>query len=105
MKCRNIEARDLARRLIKGETVTRDMASSDRVWALVRSSALGVTAAYHAKLMKNGVSAENAGPGFDHQHERIETICGAGRPSWNRRRDSGLPSWLVASLEESAVAA
>jgi hypothetical protein len=37
MKCRSIEARELARRLIHGETITREMASSDEVWALVRN--------------------------------------------------------------------
>jgi hypothetical protein len=42
MKCRNIEARELARRLIKGETVTRDMASSDESWIAARASAKAV---------------------------------------------------------------
>jgi hypothetical protein len=91
MKCRNIEARDLARRLVKGETITRNLASSD--WALVRNSALGVAAAFHAKLIRNGVSAEKRRAWLRHQHERIEATCGAGR-------QSGLPSWLIASLGE-----
>jgi hypothetical protein len=76
------------------------MASSSQVWALVRNSALGVAAAYHAKLIKTGVSAEKRRAWLRHQHERIEATCSTGRPS---RRDPGLPSWLIASLEESAA--
>jgi hypothetical protein len=98
MKCRNIEARDLARRLVKGETITREMASSDQVWALLRNSALGVAAAYHARLIKTGVSAEKRRAWLRRQHERVEA-------TFNTRPMTGLPSWLVASLEESAATA
>jgi hypothetical protein len=93
MKCRNIEARDLARRLIKGETITREMASSHQVWAMVRNSALGVAAAYHAKLIKAGVSAERRRAWLQRQHERVEATFSVGR-------QSALPSWLIASLGE-----
>jgi hypothetical protein len=75
-----------------GETITRDMASSDQVWALLRNSAFGVAAAYHAKLIKNGVPAEKRRAWLKHQHERIETtLRSSGR--------GGLPAWLIASLE------
>jgi hypothetical protein len=76
MKCRSIEARELARRLVQGERITRDMASSDEVWALVRNSAMGVSAAYHAKLIKNGVPAEKRHAWLKRQHERIEAMLG-----------------------------
>jgi hypothetical protein len=98
-KCRNLEARELARRLVMGETVTRQMASSDQVWALVRNSALGVAAAYHAKLIKTGVSAEKRRAWLRRQQDRVEATF----TLRDRRRDPGLPSWLVASLEESAA--
>jgi hypothetical protein len=103
MKCRSIEARELARRLVQGETITRDMASSDEVWALVRNPAMGVSAAYHAKLIKNGVPAEKRRAWLKRQQERVEATFGNVRPSRDRRQDPGLPSWLIASLEESAA--
>lgn len=103
MKCRNIEARELARRLIMGETITRELASSDQVWAVVRNSALGVAAAAHAKLIKNGVSAEKRRAWLRRQQERVEATFGNARPSRDHSRDPGLPSWLIASLEESAA--
>jgi hypothetical protein len=102
-KCRNIEARDLARKLIKGETITREMASSDEVWSLLRNSALGVAAAAHAKLIENGVTAEKRRAWLRRHHERIEATFGNARPEVEGRRDTGLPSWLIASLEESAA--
>jgi hypothetical protein len=103
MKCRSIEARELARRLIQGETITREMASSDEVWALVRNSAVGVAAAYNDKLIKNGVPAEKRHAWLRRQHDRIEATLGNVRPARDLRQDPGLPSWLIASLEESAA--
>jgi hypothetical protein len=103
MKCRSVEARELARRLVKGETITREMASSDQVWALVRNSAMGVAASAHAKLIRNGVSAEKRRAWLRRQQERVEATFGNVRPSRDRRQDPGLPSWLIASLEESAA--
>jgi hypothetical protein len=102
MKCRNIEARDLARRLVMGEIITRRMASSDEVWALVRDSALGVAAAAHAKLIEAGVSEEKRRAWLRRQRERIEATFRQHRAPVveNRRRDSVLPSWLIASLGE-----
>jgi hypothetical protein len=99
MKCRSIEARELARRLIQGETITREMASSDQVWALVRNSALGVAAAFHDKLVKNGVPEEKRRAWLRRQQERVQATFGNAR----RRRDPSLPPWLIASLEESAA--
>jgi hypothetical protein len=100
MKCRNIEARDLARRLVMGETITRDMASSDQVWALLRNSAMGVAAAAHAKLIKTGMPAEKRRAWLKRQHQRIEATFGNARLPRERRRDQGLPSWLIVSLGE-----
>jgi hypothetical protein len=76
MKCRSVEARELARRLIAGETITREMASSEQVWALVRNSAMGVAASAHAKLIKNGVSAEKRRAWLRRQQERVEATFG-----------------------------
>jgi hypothetical protein len=100
MKCRNIEARELARRLVMGETITRQMASSDQVWALVRNSAFGVAAAYHAKLIKTGVPAENRRAWIRRQHDRIEATFGNVHAPRDRRPDPSLPPWLIASLSE-----
>jgi hypothetical protein len=101
MKCRNIEARELARRLIMGETITRELASSAEVWALVRNSAIGVAAAAHAKLIEAGVSEEKRRAWLRRQRERIGATFRQRAPVVeNRRRESGLPSWLIASLGE-----
>jgi hypothetical protein len=105
MKCRSIEARELARRLVMGETITRDMASSDQVWALLRNSALGVAAAYHAKLIKTGVPAESRRAWLRRQHDRIEATFGDVRAPRDRRPDPSLPAWLIASLGEVDAAA
>jgi hypothetical protein len=99
-KCRNIEARELARRLVMGETVTRQMASSDEVWALVRNSALGVAAAANAKLIETGVSAEKRRAWLQHQHARIEAIFANVRAPRDGSREPGLPPGLIASLGE-----
>jgi hypothetical protein len=96
-KCRNPEARSLGRNLIKGEAITRSMASSDQVWIAARASAAGVASAYHAKLIQTGVPAEKRRAWLPRQHERIEATFGSPR---DRRRD---PGWLVASLEESGA--
>jgi hypothetical protein len=92
-KCRNPEARALARKLIKGDAITRSMASSDEVWIAARASAAGVASAYHAKLIKNGVAAEKRRAWLRRQHDRIAATFGSA-PS------SSLPSWLIASLGE-----
>ena len=96
-KCRNPEARALARKLIKGEAITRSMASSDQVWIAARASAAGVASAYHAKLIKNGVPAEKRRAWLQHQHAKIEATFGS-TPSFGT-----MPSWLIASLEEVAA--
>ena len=92
-KCRNPEARSLGRNLIKGEAITRSMASSDQVWIAARASAAGVASAYHAKLIKNGVPAEKRRAWLKRQHERIAATFGSAPPS-----SHSMPAWLIASL-------
>jgi hypothetical protein len=93
-------SRELARRLVMGETITRDMASSDEVWAMIRNSAFGVAAAAHAKLIKTGVPAEKRRAWLRRQHDRIEATF-ARRSGECRRNASVLPAWLIASLEST----
>jgi hypothetical protein len=94
-KCRNPKARELARRLIMGETITREMASSDETWIAARASAKAFVGIYHAKLLESGVPFDQRRAWLKRQHARVDATFGRAMPS--------IPSWLAASLEESAA--
>jgi hypothetical protein len=84
-KCRNPKARELARRLIMGETITREMASSDETWIAARASAKAFVGIYHAKLLESGVPFDQRRAWLKRQHARCQ-VFHPGSPPLSKNR-------------------